>query len=35
MRPRIYKLVYLTLVAVAMLAWSWALFQGIAWAIDI
>jgi hypothetical protein len=35
MRPRIYRVIYLALIATAMLGWSWALLQGLAWAIDI
>jgi len=32
---RIFKLFYLILIAVAMVAWSWMIFQGLAWALDI
>jgi hypothetical protein len=35
MRARISKLIYLALIVTAMLGWSWALFQGLAWAMDI
>jgi hypothetical protein len=35
MRSRIYRLIFLALVATSMLGWSWALLQGLAWAIDI
>jgi hypothetical protein len=35
MRSRIFRLVYLTAVAVAMIGWSWMLIEGLAWALDI
>jgi hypothetical protein len=31
----VVKLVYLTAIAVAMIGWSWMLFEGLAWAIYI
>jgi hypothetical protein len=35
MRSRIFRLVYLTAVAVAMIGWSWMLIEGLAWALHI
>jgi hypothetical protein len=32
---RIFKLFYLAVVAIAMAGWSWVIFQGLAWALDI
>jgi hypothetical protein len=34
MRSRIFRLVYLTAIAVAMIGWSWMLIEGLAWALD-
>jgi len=33
MRVRVSRLLYLTTIAVAMVAWLWMLFEGIEWAI--
>jgi hypothetical protein len=35
MRSRIFRLVYLTAIAVAMIGWSWMLIEGLAWALGI
>lgn len=32
---RIFRLIYLAVIAVAMIGWSWIIFQGLAWALDI
>jgi hypothetical protein len=34
-RTRAFNLVYLTAIAVAMIAWSWILVESLAWAIDL
>jgi hypothetical protein len=34
-RTRIFRLVYLTAIAVAMIGWSWMLIESLAWALDI
>jgi hypothetical protein len=34
MRARVFRLLYLTAIAVAMIGWLWMLFEGISWAID-
>jgi hypothetical protein len=34
MRSRIFRLVYLTANAVAMIGWSWMLIEGLACALD-
>ena len=34
MRARIFGLLYLTAVAVAMIGWLWILVEGLAWAIN-
>jgi hypothetical protein len=33
--PRIFRLAYLTAIAVAMIGWSWMLIEGLVWALDI
>jgi hypothetical protein len=35
MLSRIFRLVYLTAIAVAMIGWSSMLIEGLAWALDI
>jgi hypothetical protein len=32
---RVFKLLYLTAIAAAMIGWSWMLVKGLAWALDI
>jgi hypothetical protein len=34
-KARIFKVFYLTVVAIAMVGWSWVIFQGLAWALAI
>jgi hypothetical protein len=34
MRGRVFRLLYLTAIAVAMIGWLWLLFEAIARAID-
>jgi hypothetical protein len=34
MRARVFRLLYLTAIAVAMIGWLWMLFEGISWVID-
>jgi len=33
MRARLFRVLYLTAIAVAMMGWLWMLFEGIGWAI--
>jgi hypothetical protein len=35
MRSRIFKLLYLTALVLAMIGWSWFLVVGLEWALDI
>jgi hypothetical protein len=32
---RVFKLLYLTAIAAAMIGWLWMLVKGLAWALDI
>jgi hypothetical protein len=34
MRARVFRLLYLTIIAVAMMGWLWLLFEAVAKAID-
>jgi hypothetical protein len=34
-KARLIKLFYPAIVAIAMIGWSWVIFQGLAWAFDI
>jgi hypothetical protein len=34
-RPRVFKLLYLTAIAVAMIGWSWMLVAILAWVLGI
>jgi hypothetical protein len=33
MRSRVFRLIYLAAIAVAMIGWLWMLVEGFAWAI--
>jgi hypothetical protein len=33
-KSHIFKLFYLAVVAIAMVGWSWVIFQGLAWALE-
>jgi hypothetical protein len=33
LRARVFRLIYLTAIAVAMIGWLWFLVEGFAWAI--
>jgi hypothetical protein len=35
LKTGIFKLFYLAVIAIAMIGWSWVVFQGLAWALDI
>jgi hypothetical protein len=34
-KARIFKLLYLAVATIAMVGWSWVIFQGLAWALDL